>query len=96
VEDNPYIRKVDAICQGGCRDNCWGGGEEFVELFLLVQKLVVVAKKVGAFGKLVHVGDRPGKDNHFFAIGQTLKLLLNDPNLAFVGGFVGSQESYFV
>jgi hypothetical protein len=51
VEDNSYIGKVNAICQGGCRDNCRRGGEELVELFLLVQKLVVVARKVSAFGK---------------------------------------------
>jgi hypothetical protein len=96
VEDNPYIGKVDAICQGGCRDNCRGGSEEFIELFLLVRTFAVVARKLGTLGELVYIGDRPGKDDYFFAKGQTLEVLLNDLNLAFVGGLVGSQDSYLI
>jgi hypothetical protein len=40
--------------------------------------------------------NRPGKDNHFLADRQTLKLLLNDLNLAFMSGLAGSQESYLI
>ena len=96
VEDNPYIEKVDASCQGGCRDNCRGGGEEFVELFLLVQTFAVVARKTGAFGEVVHIAFGPGKDNHFFAKGQTLKVLVDDLDLTFVSGLAGSEISYLI
>lgn len=93
----PYIGKVNTTRQGGCRNNCGLlGSEESVDLLLLVQTFAVVARKLGALGELVYIGDRPGKDNYFFAKGQTLEVLLNDLNLAFVGGLVGSQESYLI
>jgi len=93
----PYIGKVNTTRQGSCRNNCGLlGSEESVDLLLLVQTFAVVARKTGAFGEVVHIAFGPGKDNHFFAKGQTLKVLVDDLDLTFVSGLAGSEISYLI